>query len=103
MRAQHPDPSSRVDRRQVRVDTEFTSECSIGHSEADVYSAARIYARPDAVEARLRKRRLLAFQFPGPDSIALRHGQHEDAAVANLAGARRLHDRLDRVVEIGRA
>src|SRR6185369_16299164 len=39
----------------------------------------------------------LAFHFSGSDAVALRHRQHEHATIADLAGPRRLNDRLDGV------
>src|ERR1700730_3677946 len=41
---------------------------------------------------------LLYRQLPRPDAIALEHRNNKDPSVADLAGARRLDDRLDGVV-----
>ena len=47
-------------------------------------------AKPDAT---------LLLPLARPDPVALGHGKHEDPAVADFTGSRRLDDRLDRFVD----
>src|SRR5882672_9068099 len=78
---------------RILITTPAAAACSIS------WTTTRINRGRPRLTTSCAGRRLVL--FAGPDLVALGHGQHEDASVADLARPCRRDDRLDRLVYDG--